>query len=215
MRLPALFYLAALVILIWQPLKVESTSLTLTEVKSNNLTISAVSTPKEEEKRETKKFCPVNDKSIPQFEERLLGKATLTSGSQNALLAARLVNGKVLKPGEVFSFNRIVGPRTVYRGFGKGQSVVKTMYGYEVASDIGGGVCQTSTVIYQAAKKTNLKILERHAHSLPVGYAPPGEDAAVAWGSLDLKFKNNKNYPVRVVCCSYKGSLVTKIIGLI
>ncbi|WP_242655867.1 VanW family protein [Desulfofundulus australicus] len=124
----------------------------------------------------------------------LLGYAEIPNppdgGGENAALAALLINGKVVQPGEVFSFNRAVGPRTVSRGFVEGRSVVETVYGPKLVPDVGGGVCRASTALHLAVLNAGLEVVERHNHSMPVSYAEPGKDAAVAWPYWDFRFRN-------------------------
>jgi vancomycin resistance protein YoaR len=122
----------------------------------------------------------------------------MNESGKNAELAARLINGTIVKPGETFSFNRTVGPRLPSRGFGEGQTVVNTVYGPKYEPGIGGGVCRTSTVIHQAVQEAGLEVIERHSHSLSVQYAEPGEDAAVVYGYWDYKFKNTIDQPVKI-----------------
>ena len=107
----------------------------------------------------------------------------------NAEVAARYTDSFILYPGMEFSFNRTVGKRTVKRGFITGHDVFDNVV-------VGGGVCRTSTVIYQVAKNASLEILERHPHSLPINYTPPGTDATVSWGTKDLRFNNNLDKPL-------------------
>ncbi|MEW6181699.1 MAG: VanW family protein [Bacillota bacterium] len=102
----------------------------------------------------------------------------------NAGVAGGYINGLHLPPGRLFSFNQTVGPRTKEKGFIIGHNI----HNKPVR---GGGVCRMSTVLYQLAKKAGFTIIERHSHSKPVDYVPPGQDAAVDYGSADLKFRNN------------------------
>ena len=104
----------------------------------------------------------------------------------NIRLAVSMINGTCLKPGETFSFNEVVGERTKARGF-------KTATAYSsgtVTEEVGGGICQVSTTLFNAAVKADLKINERHPHSLTVSYVDLGKDAAVEWGHKDLKITN-------------------------
>lgn len=112
----------------------------------------------------------------------------------NIELATKLINGTIIMPGEVFSFNDIVGDRTAKRGFKEAGVYV----GNKVESDIGGGICQVSTSLYRAAMRANLKSLERRNHSMAVGYALPGLDATVAYGYIDYKFKNTYDFPIYI-----------------
>ena len=123
-----------------------------------------------------------------------------SSSSSNRLsnisLAISLINGTCLEPGETFSFNKTVGERTTARGF-------KTAPAYssgEVTQEVGGGICQVSTTLFNAAVKANLTINERHAHSLTVSYVDAGKDAAVDWGNKDLRFTNSTGENVYICC---------------
>jgi len=107
--------------------------------------------------------------------------------AENVRLAAEAIDLAVLRPSEIFSFNSIVGIRTENKGYRPG-----LMYSNgEVVTGVGGGICMVSTVLYNAALETGLRIIERHPHSGPVSYAAPGRDAAVSFGWADLCFKNN------------------------
>ena len=148
----------------------------------------------------------------------LLGEGTSkVSGSanrkSNVKLSAQACNGVVLMPGEVFSYNNTTGSRTADKGY-LGAPVYS---GGASVEGIGGGICQTSSTIYYAVLHTPLEIVERHAHMYAVGYVPDGMDATVWYGSSDFRFKNNTNYPVKVVTESYdkNGSrfLTVKIYG--
>ena len=121
-----------------------------------------------------------------------------SSSSSNRLTnirqAVSFINGTCLQPGETFSFNDTVGRRTVERGF-------KTAPAYSdgtVTEEVGGGICQVSTTLFNAIAQANLKIVERHPHSLTVSYVDIGKDAAVDWGHKDMRFANNTDAPVYV-----------------
>lgn len=129
------------------------------------------------------------------------------SGSVNMLLAANAIDGTVLNPGEEFSFNRIVGPRTSERGYVESVSI----YGDSWVPDVGGGVCRTSTLLHQAVKTAGLKVVEKTNHGLPVSYAAPGEDATVAWGALDYRFLNNLNRKIIINFEQEDNQLVARL----
>lgn len=114
---------------------------------------------------------------------------------KNMEISAKKINGTIIKKGEEFSFNKIVGSPTEEKGYEKAGVFVngKKVKGY------GGGNCQVSTTIYNAAKKIDgVEITERHEHDKPVGYIEMGKDATVAYDYLDLKFKNNTNYNLKL-----------------
>ena len=112
----------------------------------------------------------------------------------NLMVAAKRINGTVLQPGQTFSFVKTVGPWTADMGYTK----APVSYDGELIRSWGGGVCQTSTTLYNAALLAGLDIVERHKHHWPARYAPLGRDAAVAYSNIDLKFRNNLPAPVRI-----------------
>ncbi len=125
----------------------------------------------------------------------------------NAKLALEYVNGYVLMKGATFSFNDVVGERTSKRGFVVGPLIR--------GEGLGGGVCKSSTALYQAARDAKLMIIERHNHSEAVPYAKQGDDAAIAYGIYDNRFKNNTNYDL-IINCSLTGNVANvKIYKLI
>lgn len=121
----------------------------------------------------------------------------------NIEIATSALNGTVIMPGETFSFNDVVGPRTVERGYQEAGTYV----GNKVEPGIGGGICQVSTTLYRAAMKANLRSVERTNHSMVVGYAQPGLDATVSYGYLDYKFKNTYDFPIYI-----KGTTLGKVV---
>lgn len=115
---------------------------------------------------------------------------------QNIKLSLQLINGTCLKPGESFSFNKVVGERTKARGFKEATAYSSG----EVTEQVGGGICQVSTTLFNAAVKADLEITERHNHSLTVAYVDLGKDATVNWPSQDLSFKNNTDDDIYICC---------------
>ena len=129
--------------------------------------------------------------------------------NSNVERAAELMNGAVLAPGDVLSFNDRVGPRTVANGFFTAPEYLngKTVEG------IGGGTCQVSTTLYGAVLYAGLDIVSRTNHMFAVSYAPLGQDATVAYGSVDFKFKNNSNYPVKITVATRGGTITVDVLG--
>lgn len=148
----------------------------------------------------------------------LLGSGTTNvSGSSNrkhnVKLSAQACNGVVLMPGEVFSYNNTTGSRTAAKGY-----LSAPVYsGGASVDEVGGGICQTSSTIYYAVLHTTLEVVERRAHMYNTGYVEEGMDATVYYGSTDFRFKNNTNYPVKIVTRSYdqggKRKLTVEIYG--
>ena len=127
----------------------------------------------------------------------------------NIKKSAEAINGTVLYPGEEFSFLNEVGPAGKEQGYK--ESTVYTSSG--VDKGYGGGICQVSTTTYLAALYGYFPITERHNHSYTVGYVPLGFDAAVSWGGTDLKFKNNRPDPVKIVASADSGTITVSIFG--
>jgi len=135
------------------------------------------------------------------------------ASGHNAIQAAKSLNGAVVKPGEEFSFYEYVGVCSVERGYKVGRSIMQTPEGPKMVPDVGGGICRTSTVLNFAVKNCpGLEVTERHCHSMPVSYAPPGEDTAVARSSgWDYRFVNNRERPVQVKASWDDNSLKIEI----
>ncbi|MCD6350721.1 MAG: VanW family protein, partial [Armatimonadetes bacterium] len=129
--------------------------------------------------------------------------------SENLRLAASILNNTVLLPGDEFSVNERLGPRTVERGF----KLAPTIINGEMKPTPGGGVCQIATTIYNAALLAGVKITERHHHSHPVPYVPAGRDATVYWGAQDFKFVNSLSHPLLLQIWADKGRLTVRLIG--
>jgi vancomycin resistance protein YoaR len=122
----------------------------------------------------------------------------------NVHLMADYIDGTLIQPGEVFSFNDVVGPRTSERGFLEGQMIIGSL----VLPSIGGGVCQTATTLFNDAFELGLPILERTNHNLYLSHYPLGRDATVAWGGPDFKFKNDLKHGI-LIKTSYTDSTLT------
>ena len=126
--------------------------------------------------------------------------------AHNIFLASSKINGYVLAPGEEFSYNDVVGPRTVERGF----KTANVYVGNTVQPGIGGGICQVSSTLFNAAVFADLEITERRNHSLPVSYVPMGRDATVSYGAIDFKFKNSTSKPIEIrVTCEGRKNVVS------
>jgi vancomycin resistance protein YoaR len=133
------------------------------------------------------------------FRDVLATKTTYQASTANRMtnitLAANATNGTILNPGDTFSFNDVVGNRTAAKGYKEAAAYANG----EVVQDIGGGICQLSSTLYYCTLYSNLEIVERKCHMYTVSYLPLGLDATVAWGSIDYKFKNNTDYPIKIV----------------
>lgn len=114
--------------------------------------------------------------------------------SHNVSLAAKAINNYVVFPNERFSFNEVVGKRTKETGYLRAPVIVRG----EMSEDIGGGICQISSTLFNAVDRAGLKIIERYSHSRNVKYVPPGRDATVSWDGPDFVFENKYDQPVLI-----------------
>ena len=145
----------------------------------------------------------------------VLGECTTTAtGTANRLtnvrLAAEKIDGYIMLPGDEFSYNGVVGERTAANGF-------KTAGAYlngETVQEYGGGICQVSSTAYLASLRANLEITERHNHTYVSSYIDKGMDATVSWGGPDLRFKNDQDYPIKIVTSFNSSNQITvQILG--
>ena len=145
----------------------------------------------------------------------LLGSATTgyqtgdTNHDTNVRLAAEHINGTVLYPGEEFSAEKIIGPTTKEYGFLPGD----TYENGKVVESYGGGVCQTTSTLYDAVLAAELKVTERHNHSYLVSYVEPGFDASISEGLMDFCFENNTSAPIYIQAVTKNGYLTFNIYG--
>ena len=112
----------------------------------------------------------------------------------NVHLAAGKLAGTVVGSGEIFSQNRTLGPYTEERGFREGPVYIGT----ELKKTIGGGICKVASTLYNVTVYSNLEVMERHPHGMPVPYVPYGQDATVSYGTYDFKFRNNTGHPILI-----------------
>jgi vancomycin resistance protein YoaR len=123
--------------------------------------------------------------------------------SHNISLAAKEINNTVVFPGEIFSFNKTVGRRTREKGYKKAPVIVRG----ELSEDIGGGICQVSSTLYNAVDLAGVEIVERFHHSKRVPYVPKGRDATVSWYGPDFIFRNTYNQPLLILSKIYGGQI--------
>ena len=129
----------------------------------------------------------------------------------NIVLACDAVDGLVLEPGEEFSFNQTLGRRTYERGYRPAPAFV----GGQTVQAVGGGICQVSSSIYSAIMDSDIRVTERYPHGRPVAYLPRGRDATVSWGTLDFRFENNTDYPLRIDAEVDGRTLTVRVFGTI
>ena len=147
------------------------------------------------------------------FRDVLCSSKTYMAGPEgrrtNIRLAAAAINGTVLLPGETFSYNAIVGERTAAKGYQKATVYVQG----EDRQELGGGICQLASALYYCSLYSDLEIVERKPHRFAVTYVPYGLDATIAWGSIDYKFTNNTDYPIRVDAVTDGVDLIVHLCG--
>lgn len=129
--------------------------------------------------------------------------------THNLKIACQAINGTLVKAGETFSYNGTVGPRLRKYGFRDAPMFVRG----EIEPGTGGGVCQVSTTVYNAALLADMKILARSHHSRPVVYAPVRRDATVAYPAIDLKFENTTGAPIYILASVGKRTVNVSILG--
>ncbi len=127
----------------------------------------------------------------------------------NVHLAAKSLSGKVIKPGEIFSQNQSIGPYTEPNGYKEGPTYV----GGKVTTTVGGGVCKIASTLYNVAILSNLEIVERHNHGMPVPYVPYGQDATVAYGAKDIRFRNNTDSSILIWSMGIDNTLYIAFYG--
>lgn len=129
--------------------------------------------------------------------------------NHNLRLACQSMDGLILQPGEVFSYNDTLGKRTKENGYRRAGAYS----GWELVQAYGGGICQGSTTIYGAALYADLEIVQRRNHGYKVGYVEPGLDATVNWGGPDFQFRNNTHFPIKIAAEVSDGFVKVSILG--
>lgn len=130
--------------------------------------------------------------------------------NNNIQLSAQAISGMTVLPGEVFSFNAATGERTAAKGYKEAPAIS----GGQSRDEVGGGVCQTSSTLFNAVARADLEIVERHPHAWPSSYIEKGLDATVNWPGLDFKFRNNTDWPIFIVAGYSKRKVTVNIYGM-
>lgn len=160
-----------------------------------------------------KVFPRVDSELIAEISEQKIGdyityfKPSNKERSHNIDLAAEAINNHVVFPGETFSFNQVVGKRTKEKGYKRAPVIVKG----ELSEDIGGGICQVSSTLYNAVDLKGIQITERYSHSRSVPYVPHGRDATVSWYGPDFEFKNKYNQALLIQASATEGKMQVSI----
>lgn len=127
--------------------------------------------------------------------------------NKNIELSARSIHNVIVGSGDYFSFNTIVGPRDEANGYQPAPEIINK----KVVMGIGGGICQTSSTLFNAVDQIPVKYVERHHHSLDVGYVPKGRDATVSYDTLDFRFQNSNDVPFLIKASYGENSLTIEI----
>ena len=160
-------------------------------------------------------ITPIENEEEMAEEKTLIGSFSTAfsaddkNRNENLRVACEKINGIVLQPGDIFDMNEALGPQTAENGYKSAGAIENG----KIVSAIGGGVCQVTTTMYNAAIFAELKIVERHNHSLMVGYVPLGRDAAVAGTYRNLRFQNDTDYPVYIEAYIENNNVVCNIYG--
>ena len=144
----------------------------------------------------------------------VLATYTATSNSDknrdvNLKLACEAINGKILLPNEVFSYNETLGERTADKGYKPADAYVSG----KTVKELGSGICQVSSALYCCVLISDLEILTRENHGFASDYVPLGMDAVVSWGTLDFRFRNNTEYPIRIEATAEGGEVIVTLVG--
>ena len=192
------------------------------EVEGIDFDVEAAKKILEEEKEEyvipltiTKPKITLDDIGSEAFPDKLATFTTRYDASDSArttnlIIACRKINGKVVAAGETFSYNSALGARTASAGYKN----AKVYENGEVVDGIGGGICQISSTLYNAILMANLETVERRNHQFVTSYLPAGRDATVVYGLTDFKFKNTRQYPIRIVASAQNGIATVSIYGI-
>ena len=139
---------------------------------------------------------------------------TYNTSNQNRItnlkLASEKIDGTIILPGETFSYNKVVGERTIAKGYKEAAVYADG----KVVDGIGGGICQLSSTLYNSVLYANLEITSRSNHRFLTSYVTAGRDATVSWGTIDFCFKNTRSYPIKITSEVKNGVVTTSIYGI-
>ncbi|RYG71524.1 hypothetical protein EU245_13880 [Lentibacillus lipolyticus] len=172
-------------------------------------------TPTELALPEREIYPRVNSELLAQIKETTIGSYQTSfrtdneERTRNIELASKAINNHVVFPGESFSFNETVGKRTKEKGYQRAPVIIEG----ELAEDIGGGICQVSSTLYNAVDIDGVEIVERYSHSRSVPYVPPGRDATVSWHGPDFVFKNTNKQPILIRSQAKNGTMAIQILS--
>ncbi len=187
-------------------------NLNLNDISNNTINNNIVSTNQADNtsNSSSSKVSNKSEELLAQFSTRIY--STDSARQNNLEITSKKLNGTVVKPNETFSFTKTVGPSTAAKGYEEADiydSNGNKIKGY------GGGNCQISSTLYNAVEKvSSLKVVEKHEHSNTVPYVKEGHDAAVAYGSVDFKFKNTNNFSIKILVETSKKYVVVKLMKI-
>lgn len=184
-----------------------------TSIKNVNESImnsSDKNTISNEETQNTEKSSESNETLLSTFSTEIKDKSP--GRLENIRITCGIINNTIINPNETFSFNNIVGQPSSARGYKEATIIIDG----EHETGIGGGNCQVSSTLYNSVLAIpSLTVVERHEHGgSGVTYVPEGKDAAVSFGSLDLKFRNDNNYKIKIVALTDDKNITTSILKL-
>lgn len=179
-------------------------------IVQNTVTSENNTTSEIPDKTNTNSSTSNTNKVISKYSTKIYSK---DKNRQNNLeITANALNGTVVQPNETFSFTKTIGPASKSKGYEKADifdSNGNKIKGY------GGGNCQISSTLYNAVLKApSLKVVERHEHSNKVPYVAENKDAAVAYGSVDFKFKNENDYSIKILVQASKKYVVVTLVKI-
>lgn len=187
-------------------------NLNLNDISNNTINNNIVSTNQADNtsNSSSSKVSNKSEELLAQFSTRIY--STDSARQNNLEITSKKLNGTVVKPNETFSFTKTVGPSTAAKGYEEADiydSNGNKIKGY------GGGNCQISSTLYNPVQKvSSLKVVEKHEHSNTVPYVKEGHDAAVAYGSVDFKFKNTNNFSIKILVETSKNYVVVKLMKI-
>lgn len=185
------------------------TSKISTNVESNKQNVENKNSKENNKNEEIRSSTVGLEKELASFSTKVIEEDD--NRDNNMKISLSKLNGTVVKNGDTFSFNDTVGSPTPKEGYEKAGVFVED----KLKKDYGGGNCQVSTTLYNAVLKVDgLKVTERHEHTKDVYYVEKGKDAAVAYGELDLKFKNSCGYDIKIYAEMEKDKVKVKLVSI-
>lgn len=181
----------------------------------NNQSISRISSSLNEEEAENRIANIMQSENLSKETEISSFSTTIKDKEQGRLtnisLTCSTLNNTIIPNGTTFSFNEVVGQPTLERGYQEASVIID----HKTERGIGGGNCQVSSTLYNAILAIpSLVVIERHEHGKDVTYVPEGKDAAVSYGSLDLKFRNDLGKDIRIDATTDNQTITIKLIEL-